>query len=375
MNRKILKGFVCFCALVFTISACATAKNFAGFFGILNTGKDQGTEKNITTFGKTIRSVRGNPDSHYYLARYYQERGNHMEAIIEFEKTLAIDPENAKAQNAMGVSYDFLKEFQKASECYQAALKLDPTSAYIYYNNMGHSLALQGKHIQAIEAFKNAAAFDEDFPEARVHNNLGRAYAMSSQYELALAEFELTSGNVSAESVLSRVIFEAGGQYPASETAAVSAGDETKAFAAGVSKFLQERREAGNVSNETAASVKTPQIISTQGVAENVCVEVSNGNGVKFTARNTRDYLMKKGFRVTRLTNGINLSQTYIYYEKGHVKEAKALAGYIPVVAKIQEVSRLNEPRIKVKLLVGKDMIQYMKRLLQDSFVSSWIGA
>lgn len=375
MNRKILKGFVCCCALVFTISACATAKNFAGFFGILNTGKDQGTEKNIKTFGKTIRSARGNPDSHYYLARYYQERGKHLEAIIEFEKTIAIDPENAKAQNAMGVSYDFLREFKKASECYLAALKLDPNSAYIYYNNMGQSLVLQGKYIPAIEAFKNAAAFDEDLPDARIHNNLGRAYAMSSQYELALAEFEITSGNVSAESVLSRVIFEAGGQFTASETATVSAGDGTKTFAAEVSKFLQERREANDVSNETTASVNAPQKPSTPGIDATVCVEVSNGNGVKFTARNTRDYLVKKGFRVTRVTNGINVSRTHIYYEKGYAKEAKALAGKIPVIAKIKEFSSLDEPRIKVKLLLGKDMIPYMKKPSKDSVTSSWIGA
>jgi|GEM_PF-617096 len=375
MNRKILKGFVCCCALVFTISACATAKNFAGFFGILNTGKDQGIEKSITTFGKTMRSARGNPDSHYYLARYYQERGKHLEAIIEFEKTIAIDPENAKAQNAMGVSYDILKEFKRASECYLAALKLDPNSAYIYYNNMGQSLVLQGKYIPAIEAFKNAAAFDEDLPDARIHNNLGRAYAMSSQYELALAEFEISSGNVSAESVLSRVIFEAGGQLPASVTATVSAEDGTKAFSSRVSKFLQERREAGNVRNETAASVKIPQEPSTPDITANVCVEVSNGNGVKFTARNTRDYLIKKGFRVTKVTNGVNVSRTYIYYNKGYAEEARALAGHIPVIAEIKEVSSLDETPIKIRLLVGKDMIRYMKRPSQDSVTSSWIGA
>jgi tetratricopeptide (TPR) repeat protein len=375
MNSKILKGFVCCCALVLTISACATVKNFAGFFGILNTSKETGSEKNIATFARTIRPARGNPDSHYFLARYYQERGNHMEAIIEFEKTLAIDPDNFKALNAMGVSYDFLKEFKRAFECYQAALKLDPNSAYIYYNNMGQSLVLQGKYIQAIEAFKTAAAYDEDLPDARIHNNLGRAYAMSSQYDLALAEFEISSGNVSAESVLSRVIFEAGGQFPASETATVSAGDGTKTFAAEVSKFLQERREANNISNETTASVNAPQKPSTSDIDTNVCVEVSNGNGVKFTARNTRDYLIKKGFRVTRVTNGINVSRTYIYYEKGYAEEAQALASHIPVAAEIKEVSRLDETRIKVKLLVGKDMIRYMKRPSNDSFISSWIGA
>ncbi len=86
----------------------------------------------------------------------------------------------------MGVSYDCLKEFELASECYQAALNSDPDSAYIYYNNMGQSLLLQGKYDPAIEAFKKAVAYNEDFPNVRIHNNLGRAYAMTGQYDLAL---------------------------------------------------------------------------------------------------------------------------------------------------------------------------------------------
>ena len=50
MNRKIFKGFVCGCGLILTISACATVKNFANLFDILNSSDDQGTEKNISTF-------------------------------------------------------------------------------------------------------------------------------------------------------------------------------------------------------------------------------------------------------------------------------------------------------------------------------------
>ena len=174
----------------------------------------QGDDKKIATFARTMRPVKGNPDSHYLLARYYQERGKHWEAITEFEKTLAIDPDNFKVLNAMGVSYDFLKEFERASECYQAALKLNPESANIYYNNIGQSLLLQGKYVPAIEAFRKAAAYDEDFPDARVHNNLGKAFIMTGQYDLALAEFEKSKGSVSAKSLLDRVMLAAERQLP-----------------------------------------------------------------------------------------------------------------------------------------------------------------
>ena len=361
MNREILKGFVCCGAIVLTISACASVKNFAGFFGILNTNKEQGRGETLTTFAGTIRPVQGNPDSHYYLARYYQERGNHGEAIKEFEKTLAIDPENAKALNAMGVSYDFLKEFRHASDCYQAALKLDPNSANIYYNNIGQSLLLQGKYTEAIEAFKKAAAYDEDFPAARVHNNLGRAYTMAGQHDLALAEFTLSNGNISAEAILDR------SPLPTSGTASVNAGNETNAFAAGVSKFLQDRRVVSNVLKEIATPAKAPQIKPAPGAATDFCVEVPNGNGVKFSARDTRDYLTKKGFHVTSVNEGLRVAQTYIYYKDGYEKEAEVLARQIPVAAKIKKVPRLNQPGVEVKLIVGRDMAQYMNNPLKKS--------
>ncbi|MFZ3157832.1 MAG: tetratricopeptide repeat protein, partial [Smithella sp.] len=108
MNRNILKGIICCGALVFIISACATVKNFAGFFR--HTDGKKNNEEKLTTFAQAMRPARGNSDAHFLLARYYQERGNHHEAIIEFEKTLAIDPGNVKALNAMGVSCDFLKQ-------------------------------------------------------------------------------------------------------------------------------------------------------------------------------------------------------------------------------------------------------------------------
>jgi len=247
MKIKIFNYFICG-ALVFTLSACATTKNSNNSFSILDImGVKELSQKTLAAFASKIRPVRGNPDSHYMLARFYQERGKHQEAIAEFEKTLAIEPGHIKALNAMGVSYDFLMDFPRAFECYQAALVLDPDSANIYYNNMGQSMLLQGRYIPSIEAFKMAAAYDEDFPDARVHKNLGRAYAMFGHYDLALAEFELVDGDESAEALLNRVLAGIEKQPPASGIAVAAAGNETKDFSARVSSYLRDKRVAGNV--------------------------------------------------------------------------------------------------------------------------------
>ena len=329
----------------------------------------------MADFARAMRSPKGNPESHFYLGRYYQDRGNHREAVIEFEKTLEIDPENVSALNALGVSYDYLKEYQLAMKCYETVLKLDPDSANVYYNNMGQSYFQRGQYKAAIEAFRKAAAYDEDYPAARVHNNLGRAYAMAGHYDLALAEFDKADGTVSAETVLDRVMLDAERRNLTEGIAQAGAG--VNAFSSRISKFLQERSVRTEVRQEVAvAAVAEPQKQSAS-LTENpiICVEVSNGNGVESVTLNTTDNLIRKGYRVVRITKGLNVVHTYIYYEKGHLEEAKALARHLPVVVKFKEVPQL-ESQIKIRVLLGHDMIRYMKNpAIDTNTLNDWIGA
>jgi tetratricopeptide (TPR) repeat protein len=348
--------------------------------------------------------------------------------------------------NAMGVSYDYIKEFDKASRCYEAALRLDPESANVYFNNMGQSLFEQGKYDQAIEVFKKAASYDEDYPDSRIHNNLGRAYTMIKRYDLAMTEFEKGSGKASAESVLNRVLDIAGENFsgtdkvasvredeikefeemvkkfnrnshvnekqllatgtvdvaavdkpkplpvtfanigpvshektktlPASGNADLSKVDENKAFSARVSDFLQNRNIAkNNIHNEYVASVESQKAQKASGAA-NVCVEVLNGNGVKLSASNMRDSLIRQGFRVTRVSDGINVMKTYIYYATAYDDAAKMLDKEIPVDVTLKEVASLEVLRIKLRLLLGKNMVNHTRTPLQNpSTLNSWIGA
>ena len=80
----------------------------------------------LSKFTSQIRPIKGNPDSHYRLARYYQDRGMHKNAIEQLEKSVDIDPTYWRAYNAMGVSYDQLTNYSRAIESYEKALKVHP---------------------------------------------------------------------------------------------------------------------------------------------------------------------------------------------------------------------------------------------------------
>ncbi len=358
MRRRILTCLIGCGPLLFILSACSSAERIAGFLGLNQASQKPATGVDYATFARGMRPVPGNPDSHLCLARYYQDRGKHREALAEFEKTLAMDPGCAKALGAMGVSYDYLKEFQRASECYRAALRIDPNAAGVY-NNMGQSLLLQGSYVSAVEAFKRAAALDGANP--RIHNNLGRAHALAGRCDLAIAEFEQGGKGISAEAALSRVLREAEGQPPSKETTAAAEEDGAKGFAARVARRLQER-SGGEASRETSTAATAPK---TENVAA-ICVEVSNGNGINHLAENVGGYLRKKGFRVTRVTNAekFDVAGTCIYYEKNHAQAANLLAGQIPVVSKIRAVPALDVSRVKLKLVLGADMVRYRKEFI-----------
>jgi Tfp pilus assembly protein PilF len=221
MNLKNEKAILVFLSLfimagfsTFYISGCSGKEGFIlwGKFGGSNEDSD------LAEFFSTIRPRPGNPDSHYLLAGYYQERGQHREAIAEFKKVLTIDPKYVKAYNGLGISYDLLSKFGNALLSYETAISLDPAQAYLY-NNLGYSWLVQGNPDRAISAFQKAISLNSQEP--RFHNNLASAYAEKAQFQLVMEEF-LRGGDEAqahfnmAEIYLQKGIYaEAGNNYTA----------------------------------------------------------------------------------------------------------------------------------------------------------------
>ena len=147
---------------LYLIVGCTSTKNLVGylkFWGPKNeTDQTAQTQEEVTAPPQIRAELKGNPDSHYLLGQYLQQRGEHREAIEEFTKTIKIDPMYAKAYNAMGISYDNLGEFDRATKCYEVALDLSPTGEH--YNNLGYNLVLKGEYDEAVEMLKTAVALD-----------------------------------------------------------------------------------------------------------------------------------------------------------------------------------------------------------------------
>lgn len=205
-------GLIVICTIIFLAApGCTSTRNllaYLKFWAPRTPVQDAEVQKaemeeKIASFSSQVKPLKGNPDSHYLLALHYQQRGRHREAIEEFTKSVMIDPSYYKAFNAMGVSYDNLKEFDKAKESYQAALKLMPGEDYIY-NNLGYSLVLQGDYESAQDILKKGVELNPS--NEQLHNNLAVAYAGMDKCDLALQELNRTNTTAGALFTLAQIL-------------------------------------------------------------------------------------------------------------------------------------------------------------------------
>jgi hypothetical protein len=106
-------------------------------------------------------------------------------------------------------------------------------------------------------------------------------------------------------------------------------------------------------------------------------IEVSNGNGVNRMATRMGNYLRNKGLNVTLLTNAdhFGYEETKIYYSEPHLHDAYKVAQQIPGWQDMEKVNEFSRQNIKIKVLIGKDLISY-DRLFSETMkeVSFWQG-
>jgi tetratricopeptide (TPR) repeat protein len=113
------------------------------------------------------------------------------EAIEQFKKAIALDPNYAYAYNNWGSALSALKRPEEAIELFKKAVTLDPNYAYAY-NNWGNALYTLKRPAEAIEQFQKAVSLDPN--DAVAYNNWGNAlYTLKrpaeaiEQYKKAIA--------------------------------------------------------------------------------------------------------------------------------------------------------------------------------------------
>lgn len=104
-----------------------------------------------------------------------------------------IDPE---IQEALGVLFNLSSEYEKAADCYRAALQVNPESAKLW-NRLGASLANGNQSVEAVDAYQRALAIEPGYIRARY--NVGiicinlKAYKEAAEHFLTALNHQATS--------------------------------------------------------------------------------------------------------------------------------------------------------------------------------------
>jgi len=101
--------------------------------------------------------VRDEPQSssaRAQLAQTYNSLGMNAEAEQPYLKAIELEPSNSIIYGSHCVNYTEWHKYDKAVECYQKALKLDPN--HVYYLSLGNAYAKQGKFDEAIDAYNKS---------------------------------------------------------------------------------------------------------------------------------------------------------------------------------------------------------------------------
>jgi tetratricopeptide (TPR) repeat protein len=124
-------------------------------------------------------------------------QGQHAAAAAEWEKALAIDRDNAKAQTNLGIALSGAGDASGAMAHFERAVELNPYYAEAR-NNLGAALVQSDKPEKAVTQFRMALEVNPDFVEAR--HNLALALIQAGKCADALPHLrqvlEATSANV-----------------------------------------------------------------------------------------------------------------------------------------------------------------------------------
>jgi len=116
-----------------------------------------------------------------------EKKGQHSAAVAEWRKALELDPEDAKANNNLGLGLTRDGRLDEAIPHFEKAVEGDPRFAEAY-NNLGIARAQKGQVEEAIRHFQKAVELEPDYGSA--HNNLGAALLQSGRIDEAIPHFQ-----------------------------------------------------------------------------------------------------------------------------------------------------------------------------------------
>jgi len=141
----------------------------------------------IADFDEALKADAKDPAALSGRGKAYQARGQYDRAIADFSALVRLLPGSERAHNDRGLAYLHKGELGPALADFERAIAINTT--YVgARNNRAVVLARQGKPDLAIAEYSEALRLDPEFVLA--YTNRGRAYEQRGEFEQALADYK-----------------------------------------------------------------------------------------------------------------------------------------------------------------------------------------
>jgi protein O-mannosyl-transferase len=138
----------------------------------------------IDLFAHAAESVPDNYIAYRILGIEYGKKGDFIAAAENLRRAINIEPYDAEAYYAMGITLTNQQKYNDATYFYMQAINLNPRNANAYYN-YGVSLAYLGQYESAIEMYRKALVISPGMEGAKA--NIGAAlYKLGRNREAVL---------------------------------------------------------------------------------------------------------------------------------------------------------------------------------------------
>ena len=159
-------------------------KNIQELINLYHSGKLTVVKK------KVIELIKKNPKSfvlYNLFGAILSSQKNFGKAIVNYKKSIAINPDYAEGHNNLGSALYKLEKFSEAINSYQRAIKIKPSFTEAY-NNLGLVFEELGKFSEAIDSYQRAIKINPEYVE--VYNNLGNVYDINENVDEAILNYK-----------------------------------------------------------------------------------------------------------------------------------------------------------------------------------------
>lgn len=141
----------------------------------------------VTLWRDCVKKSPAKARAYTNLGSALARRGNFEEAAGNYQKALALKPDDAQPHFSLGIILAKQGKLTDGMYHFRKAVQIDPLNAKAQ-NNLGAALLVGGHLNDAIDHLQTALRLYPDYPEA--HNNLGRAMQLQGNTAAAIAHFE-----------------------------------------------------------------------------------------------------------------------------------------------------------------------------------------